>query len=34
MNNSLLVVDHELTAERSERNFPLTQDSITFGSNK
>ena len=34
MSNSLSAVHPELVAEWSDRNLPLTQDSITFGSNK
>ena len=34
MNNSLAEVHPELIAEWSEKNFPLTPDDITFGSNK
>ena len=34
MNNSLAAVHPELVAEWSEKNLPLTPDSITFGSNK
>ena len=34
MSNSLAVVHPELVAEWSEKNLPLTPDSITFGSNK
>lgn len=32
--NSLAAVHPELIAEWSEKNLPLTPDSITFGSNK
>ena len=34
MSNSLAAVHPELVAEWSDRNLPLTPDSITFGSNK
>ena len=34
MSNSLVAVHPELVAEWSEKNLPLTPDSITFGSNK
>lgn len=34
MNNSLAEVHPELVLEWSEKNLPLTPDSITFGSNK
>lgn len=34
MGNSLAAVHPELIAEWSEKNLPLTPDSITFGSNK
>ena len=34
MNNSLAEVHPELVSEWSEKNFPLTPDDITFGSNK
>ena len=34
MSNSLVEVHPELVAEWSEKNLPLTPDSITFGSNK
>lgn len=34
MSNILSVVHPELVAEWSEKNLPLTPDSITFGSNK
>ena len=34
MSNSLSAVHPELVAEWSEKNLPLTPDSITFGSNK
>ena len=34
MSNSLAAVHPELIAEWSDRNLPLTPDSITFGSNK
>ena len=34
MNNSLAAVHPELIAEWSDRNLPLTPDSVTFGSNK
>ena len=34
MSNSLATVHPELVAEWSEKNLPLTPDSITFGSNK
>lgn len=34
MSNSLAAVHPELVAEWSEKNLPLTPDSITFGSNK
>ena len=34
MSISLSAVHPELVAERSEKNFPLTPDSITYGSNK
>ena len=34
MSNSLAAVHPELIAEWSEKNLPLTPDSITFGSNK
>ena len=34
MNNSLAEVRPELIAEWSDRNLPLTPDSVTFGSNK
>lgn len=34
MSNSLAAVHPELVAEWSEKNLPLTLDSITFGSNK
>ena len=34
MSNSLSAVHPELVAEWSDRNLPLTPDSITFGSNK
>ena len=34
MSNSLAAVHPELVAEWSEKNLPLTSDSITFGSNK
>lgn len=34
MSNSLSAVHPELIAEWSEKNLPLTPDSITFGSNK
>ncbi len=34
MSNSLVAVHTELVAEWSEKNLPLTPDSITFGSNK
>ena len=34
MNNSLTEVHPELVSEWSEKNLPLTPDSITFGSNK
>ena len=33
MSNSLAAVHPELVAEWSEKNLPLTPDSITFGSN-
>ena len=34
MSNSLSAVHPELIAEWSDRNLPLTPDSISFGSNK
>ena len=34
MSNSLSAVHPELVAEWSDKNFPLTPDSVTFGSNK
>ena len=34
MSNSLSAVPPELVAEWSDKNFPLTPDSVTFGSNK
>ena len=34
MSNSLAAVHPELIAEWSDRNLPLTPDSVTFGSNK
>ena len=34
MSNSLSAVHPELIAEWSEKNLPLTPDSVTFGSNK
>ena len=34
MSNSLAAVHPELIVEWSDRNLPLTPDSITFGSNK
>ena len=34
MSNSLAKVHPELVSEWSERNFPLTPDDITYGSNK
>ena len=34
MSNSLATVHPELVAEWSEKNLPLTPDSITFGLNK
>ena len=34
MSNSLAAVHPELVAEWSEKNLPLTPDSISFGSNK
>ena len=34
MNNSLSAVHPELIVEWSNRNLPLTPDSVTFGSNK
>ncbi len=34
MNNSLAEVHPELVLEWSEKNLPLTPDSVTFGSNK
>ena len=34
MSNSLAAVHPELIAEWSEKNLPLTPDSVTFGSNK
>ena len=34
MSNSLSAVHPKLVAEWSDRNLPLTPDSITFGSNK
>lgn len=34
MSNILSVVHPELVAEWSEKNLPLTPDSITYGSNK
>ena len=34
MSNSLAAVHPELIVEWSDRNFPLTPDSVTFGSNK
>ena len=34
MSNSLATVHPELIAEWSDRNLPLTPDSVTFGSNK
>ena len=34
MSNSLATVHPELIVEWSDRNLPLTPDSITFGSNK
>ena len=34
MSNSLATVHPELVAECSEKNLPLTRDSITFGSHK
>ena len=34
MSNSLSAVHPELVVEWSEKNLPLTPDSITFGSNK
>ena len=34
MSNSLSAVHPELVAEWSDRNLPLTPDSVTFGSNK
>lgn len=34
MSNSLAKVHPELISEWSERNYPLTPDNITFGSNK
>lgn len=34
MSNSLAAVHPELIAEWSEKNLPMTPDSITFGSNK
>ena len=34
MSNSLAAVHPELIVEWSDRNLPLTQDSVTFGSNK
>ena len=34
MSNSLSAVHPELIAEWSDRNLPLTPDSVTFGSNK
>ena len=34
MSNSLVAVHPELIVEWSDRNLPLTPDSVTFGSNK
>lgn len=34
MNNSLAAMRPELVREWSEKNFPLTPDKITYGSNK
>ena len=34
MSNSLAAVHPELIVEWSDRNLPLTPDSVTFGSNK
>lgn len=34
MSNSLAVMHPELVREWSEKNFPLTPDKITYGSNK
>ena len=34
MSNSLAAVHPELIAEWSEKNLPLTPNSVTFGSNK
>ena len=34
MSNSLAKVHPELVSEWAERNFPLTPDDITYGSNK
>ncbi len=34
MNNSLAMVHPELIAEWSEKNLPLTPDTVTYGSNK
>ena len=34
MSNSLAAVHPELIIEWSDRNLPLTPDSVTFGSNK
>ena len=34
MSNSLSAVHPELIVEWSDRNLPLTPDSVTFGSNK
>ena len=34
MSNSLATVHPELIVEWSDRNLPLTPDSVTFGSNK
>ena len=34
MSNSLAAVHPELIVECSDRNLPLTPDSVTFGSNK
>ena len=34
MSNSLAAVHPELIVEWSDRNLPLTRDSVTFGSNK
>ena len=34
MSNSLAAVHPELVAEWSNKNLPLTPDSITYGSNK